>query len=365
MHVLIYYIIPLVVVLGVLIFFHELGHFLVAKLFDVKVLRFSLGFGHKLVGKTIGETEYRISAIPLGGYVKMLGESEGEEGDEPISPSDLKRAFNMQHPLKRIAIVAAGPLFNFFLAFVLFCGLHMAIGAQIMLPEVGQVSEGSPADLAGMEKGDIILSVEGHPVASWEELKDQVEHRAGDPLVFLVRRSDRTLELTVTPEPSTVKNIFGEEVRTALIGIVASGNFQTVSLGPGKSVIEAAFRTWEITKLTILTVVKLFQRIIPMETVGGPIMIGQMTGQIAQESFLYLIPFMAVISINLGILNLLPVPILDGGVIIFLLLELIIGKPLGPKKREMAQKVGLFLLITLMVVVFYNDIARLFRPLFQ
>ncbi len=363
MHVLIYYIIPLVIVLGVLIFCHELGHFLVAKLFDVKVLKFSLGFGNKLVGRTIGETEYRISVIPLGGYVKMLGENG--ETDEPVSPSDLKRAFNVQHPLKRIAIVAAGPLFNFFLAFLLFCGLHFAMGVQIMLPEVGQVSEGSPADLAGMKKGDLVLSVEGRPVASWEELKRQVEHRAGEPLVFLVSRSNRTLELTVTPEPSSVKNIFGEEVPTALIGVVASGEFQAVKPTPGKAVLEAAVRTWEITKLTILTVVKLFQRIIPIETVGGPIMIGQMTGQIAQESFLYLIPFMAIISINLGILNLLPVPILDGGVIVFLLVELMIGKPLGPKKREIAQKVGLFLLITLMVVVFYNDITRIFRPLFQ
>jgi regulator of sigma E protease len=365
MQVLMYYILPLVLVLGVLIFCHELGHFLVAKFFNVKVLKFSLGFGHKVFGKTIGETEYLISAIPLGGYVKMLGESEGDEVDEPLPPSDIRRAFNMQHPLKRIAIVAAGPLFNFFLAFLLFCGLHLAMGAQIMLPEVGQVTDGSPADLAGIKKGDVILSVEGRPVASWEDLKRQVEQRAGDPLVFAIQRSDRTLEFTVTPRPSTVKNIFGEDVETAIIGIVASGEFESVKIGPGKAVLEAGARTWEITKLTILTVVKLFQRIIPMETVGGPIMIGQMTGQIAKESFVYLIPFMAVISINLGILNLLPVPVLDGGVIVFLLVELIMGKPLGPRKREMAQKVGLFLLITLMAVVFYNDILRIVRPLFQ
>jgi len=364
LNVLIYYILPLIVVLGVLIFCHELGHFLVAKLFRVKVLRFSLGFGHKLVGRTVGETEYQISAIPLGGYVKMLGETETEE-DEPIPPSDLPRAFNMQHPLKRIAIVAAGPAFNFFLAFLLFCGLHLVAGTQVMVPAVGQVRDGSPADAAGVEKGDVVLAVEGRSVETWEELKAQVEERAGDPLAFLIRRGDRTLELTVTPEPSTVKNLFGEEVRTALIGIVASGEFRAMDLGPGEALVEAAVRTWEITELTILTVVKLFQRVVPMETVGGPIMIGQLTGQIAQESFLYLIPFMAVISVNLGILNLLPVPILDGGVIAFLLVELVIGKPLSIRKREMAQKVGLFILITLMAVVFYNDIARLVRPLLQ
>jgi regulator of sigma E protease len=294
----------------------------------------------------------------------MLGETETEE-DEPIPPSELDRAFNMQHPLKRIAIVAAGPAFNFFLAFLLFCGLHLVSGTQVMIPAVGQVREGSPAAAAGVEKGDVILAVDGRSVATWEELKTLVEDRAGDPLAFLLRRGERTLELTVTPEASTVKNIFGEEVRTALIGIVASGEFRTVDLGPGGAVVEAAARTWEITELTILTVVKLFQRVVPMETVGGPIMIGQLTGQIAQESFLYLIPFMAVISVNLGILNLLPVPILDGGVILFLLAELVIGKPLSLRKREMAQKVGLFILITLMAVVFYNDIARLLRPLLQ
>ncbi len=364
MHVMVYYILPLILVLGVLIFCHELGHFLVAKFFDVKVLRFSLGFGSKIVGRRIGETEYRISAIPLGGYVKMLGENEGdeeEEEEEPISPADLKRAFNVQHPLKRIAIVAAGPAFNFVLAFLLFCGLHLVMGTQIMTAEVGQVREGSPADLAGIQKDDRILAVEGRPVDSWNALKDAVKDRAGQPLAFLVARGERTLEFMVTPELSTTKNLFGEEVRTALIGIVAAGNFRHVKLGPLDATAEAAKRTWEITELTLLTVVKLFQRVIPMDTVGGPIMIGQLTGQLAQESFAHLIPFTAVISVNLGILNLLPVPILDGGVILFLLAELILGKPLSRRKRELAQKVGLFILITLMVVVFYNDIARLFR----
>ena len=365
MHVLFYYILPLIVVLGVLIFCHELGHFLVAKLFDVKVLRFSLGFGQKLLGRRIGETEYRISAIPLGGYVKMLGEHEDEEDEEPIAPSDLKRAFNMQHPLKRIAIVAAGPAFNFFLAFLLFCGLHLVMGTQVMTAEVGQVREGSPADLAGIQKGDRVLAVEGRPVASWDALKEAVKDRAGDPLVFHVARGEAALDVTVTPELSKVKNLFGEEIRTALIGIVAAGTFRHVALGPLDATVEAAKRTWEITELTLLTVVKLFQRVIPMETVGGPIMIGQLTGQIAQESFAHLIPFTAVISVNLGILNLLPVPILDGGVILFLLVEMILGKPLSLRKRELAQKIGLFILITLMAVVFYNDIARLVKPFFQ
>ena len=167
--------------------------------------------------------------------------------------------------------------------------------------------------------------------------------------------------MTVIPEEAVEKNIFGEDIKSALIGVVSSGNYQKLELGPWQAVEEGFRKTWEVVKLTCLTVVKLFQRVIPIKTIGGPILIGQMTGQLAQESFTYLIPFMAVISVNLGILNLFPVPILDGGVIIFLLIELIIGKPLSFRKRDWAQKVGLFLLIFLMVVVFYNDISRLFQ----
>jgi regulator of sigma E protease len=163
----------------------------------------------------------------------------------------------------------------------------------------------------------------------------------------------------VVPETSVVKNIFGEEIKSALIGIVASGKFRTIELGPLDAINEGFRKTWEIIELTCRTIVKLFQRVIPIKTLGGPILIGQMTGQLAKESLAYLIPFMAVISINLGILNLLPVPILDGGLIVFLLIELVIGKPLSIRKREAAQKIGLFLLIMLMAVVMYNDVVRI------
>ena len=352
-----YYFFPFVAVLGVLIFFHELGHFLVAKYFGVKVLKFSLGFGYKLVGKKIGETEYMISTIPLGGFVKMLGESDDE--DEPVTPDDAERAFNTQPVLVRIAIVAAGPVFNLFLAVLLFCGLYLVSGNHVMTPEIGQVREGSPAARAGLMKGDIILSVQGKAIQGWSEIKEEVQGRASESLTITVQRGSDILSMIVRPEETVVKNIFGEDVKSALIGIVASGKFKKVEMEPLQAIKEGFLKTWEIVELTCMTVVKLFQRVVPLKTLGGPILIGQMTGQLAQESFTYLIPFMAVISINLGILNLLPVPILDGGVIIFLLIELFIGKPIGIRKRDLAQKVGLFLLIFLMVVVFYNDIMRL------
>ena len=366
MNFLLYTFLPFIAVLGILIFFHELGHFLVAKLFGVKVLKFSLGFGYRLVGKKIGETEYLISTVPLGGYVKMLGEN-GDDETEPIPPGDEERAFNHQHVLKRIAIVAAGPLFNLVLALFLFCTLFLISGHDVLSPEIGQVREGSPAHKAGLMKGDVIVSIEGKEIESWSDIKKLVHGRAARPMVITVKRSDRFLSMTVIPEEAVVKNIFGEDVKSALIGIVAAGKYKTLALGPWQAIKESFWRTGEITKLTCLTIVKLFQGIVPLKTLGGPILIGQMTGQLAQESFSYLFPFMAVISINLAILNLLPVPILDGGVIIFLLIELLIGKPVSLKKRDIAQKAGLFMLALLIVVVTINDLSRIefFKKLFE
>ncbi len=356
MHFIIYYVIPFIVVLGILIFFHELGHFLTAKYFGVKVLKFSLGFGPKLVGRKIGETDYLISALPLGGYVKMLGEGEEEEA---VSEKDEERSFASQHPLKRIAIVAAGPIANLLLAVLIFCPLYMASGVTVMTPEIGQVTEGSPAQRAGFQKGDIIVAIGQRPVETWPEVKAIVEKSVGVTLEITVLRSGRPIMLKVVPEQSKVRNLFGEEVPSGIIGVVSAGRLKKVELDPLSAIGEGLRKTWEIISLTFLTVVKLIQRIIPIKTLGGPIMIGQMTGQIAQENWSNLLPFMAVISINLGILNLLPVPILDGGHIIFLLIELITGKTLSVKKRELAQKAGLILLVLLMAVVMYNDLVRL------
>jgi regulator of sigma E protease len=358
MDFILYYVLPFVFILGVLIFFHELGHFLVAKSFGVKVLKFSLGFGPKLVGKQVGETEYLISAIPLGGYVKLFGENQDEEPDS-VSPDDLKRSFSQQHVLKRIAIVLAGPVFNFILALLVFCFFFMAAGKQVMTPEIGQVRAESPADRAGLKKGDVIVSMDGVDVGSWEQIKKKVEGSGGKPIHFRVKRDAHLIQTRIVPETSTVKNIFGEEIPSYLIGVVAAGKYIQVPLSPFAAVTEGTKRTWEVTSLTVLTIVKLFERVVPIKALGGPIMIGQMTGQIAQEDLTYLIPFMAVISVNLAVLNLLPVPILDGGFILFLLIELFTGKPLGLRKRDWAQRVGLFLLILLMVFVFYNDITRI------
>jgi len=355
MSTVLYYIIPFIVVLGVLIFFHEFGHFLIAKLCNVKVLKFSLGFGPKVMGKKMGETEYVISAFPLGGYVKMLG----EENDEQIIPEDAHRSFSKQPVLTRIAIAAAGPMFNFLLAFILFSGIFLISGYPIMIAEVGQVRPDSPADKSGILKGDIIEYIDGKKINKWNDIKKFIEKSPNKGLNIEIIRGDKRISTMVSPKEEIVKNIFGEEIKSALIGIVASGNIKELKLGPLRALKEGGKKTWELTALTVLTVVKLFQGVIPLKTLGGPIMIGQLTGEIAKQNLSYLLPFMAVISINLAILNLLPVPVLDGGLILLFLIEIVIRKPLSIKKREMAQKIGLFLLILLMAIVFYNDLVRI------
>jgi regulator of sigma E protease len=355
MSTVLYYIIPFIIVLGVLIFFHELGHFLIAKLCNVKVLKFSLGFGPKVMGKKMGETEYIISAFPLGGYVKMLG----EENNEEIIPEEAHRSFSKQPVVTRIAIAAAGPIFNFLLAFILFSGIFLISGYPIMIPEVGQVRPDSPADKSRILKGDIIEYIDGKKINKWDDIKKFIEKSPHKDLHMVIIRGNKRISTIVSPKEEIVKNIFGEEIKSALIGIVASGNIKELQLGPFRAIMEGGKKTWELTALTVLTVVKLFQGVIPLKTLGGPIMIGQLTGDIARENLSYLLPFMAVISINLAILNLLPVPVLDGGLILLFLIEIVIRKPLSIKKREMAQKIGFFLLVLLMVIVFYNDLVRI------
>jgi regulator of sigma E protease len=355
MSTVLYYIIPFIIVLGVLIFFHELGHFLIAKLCNVKVLKFSLGFGPKVMGKKMGETEYIISAFPLGGYVKMLG----EENNEEIIPEEAHRSFSKQPVVTRIAIAAAGPIFNFLLAFILFSGIFLISGYPIMIPEVGQVRPDSPADKSRILKGDIIEYIDGKKINKWDDIKKFIEKSPHKDLHMVIIRGNKRISTIVSPKEEIVKNIFGEEIKSALIGIVASGNIKELQLGPFRALMEGGKKTWELTALTVLTVVKLFQGVIPLKTLGGPIMIGQLTGDIARENLSYLLPFMAVISINLAILNLLPVPVLDGGLILLFLIEIVIRKPLSIKKREMAQKIGFFLLVLLIVIVFYNDLVRI------
>jgi regulator of sigma E protease len=350
------YIVALAFVLGILIFVHELGHYLVAKLTGVKVLKFSLGFGPKLIGKRIGGTEYMISAFPLGGYVKLLGDNPREK----VAKSDKKGAFLHQPVRKRMAIVAAGPLANLLLA-VLFFSLLYSVGIPQVLPIVGTVVDGFPAQKAGVQPGDVIIRVDGEEISQWVDLPGAISKSKGSELRLTINRGEAVISMRVTPRAVTGKNIFGEEVRSYQIGITSSDEFIIKREPVYKAVGMGFSQTWFVTKLTAMSVVKIIQRVVPAKkALGGPILIAQMAGKQAQQGFLNLLFFTAVLSINLCLINLFPIPILDGGHLFFMTIEAIIGRPLSVKKLELAQQIGLIIIILLMAFIFYNDIMRLF-----
>ena len=348
-------IISFVIVLGVLIFVHELGHFLVARFFGVGVEKFSLGFGPRLVGRTVGMTDYRLSAIPLGGYVKMVG----DEPDTELEEWQIPYSFTHKHVFKRFLIVAAGPVFNLLLAVVVFFWVFQVNGVFELKASIGKVRAGSPAELAGLRSGDEVMAIDHTPVRAWEDMAKLIAHSRGKPLGFTVRREGMDLTLTVEPRLDTTPNLFGEETRQYMVGITSAGETRTRRLNPLQAAGQALVQTYKITELTVVSVAKIVQGRISAKNLGGPIMIAEMAGQQAREGALNLLFFIALISINLAILNFLPIPVLDGGHLLFFLIEMVRGRPLSIRVREIAQQAGMFLLLMLMILVFYNDITRI------
>lgn len=451
-----------IILLGILIFVHELGHFLFAKLMGVKVLRFSIGFGKKLVGRKYGETEYRISAFPLGGYVKMFGEERGEEASaeeelgEAVTEEDLRRSFSRQPVWKRLLIVIAGPTFNLALGAVIFTVISM-VGIPDLLPYIGGVKENSPAAHAGIMMGDRIIEINGIPVEGWIDIESALQKNSSEPHELKIERNESLIRTTVTPKRKTVENILGEEVeiwsigieplRFPIVGTVMEGtpadaaglksgdrimeidgvevqrwqdmteiihaspemplefkikrNDETFTktitpdkkklkvsvteekevgligiaprdaqryerFPPLKALKNGVVRTAQISKLTLLTIVKVVQRLIPArETLGGPISIVQMAGETAARGAMDFFMFMAVISIGLGIINLFPIPILDGGHVVFLAIECIFRRPLSESLTAMAQRIGLVIILTLMAFVIYLDLMRVKDDMFD
>ena len=357
-----------VVLFGLLIFFHELGHFILAKLVGVKVVKFSLGFGPRIIGKKIGETEYLISAIPLGGYVKPLGEEPGEE----IEEAEKLRAFNFQPVWKRIAIVVAGPVFNLLLAYLIFTAF-LGLNYSVAIPElesitttIENVTEDSPAMEAGLLKDDTILSINGNAVRDWNEMADIFSKNPGHPLTLKVRRDGDVLDITVTPRPTKVKDENGEEIVIGRIGISKKLDARIIQ---STGIIDVPFRglqaVYEWCALTIEVVVKLFTGGVSAKQIGGPILIVDAAAKAASVGAYTYFNFIAIISINLAILNLFPVPVLDGGHIMFLTIEALRGRPLSEKIMGAANKVGMALLLLLITFVFYNDIVRIIVPWVQ
>ena len=346
--------ISFIVLLGILIFVHELGHFLAARIGGVGVLKFSLGFGPKIVGKKIGETEYVLSWIPLGGFVKLLGES----GTEELPPEDEKRSFYKQPRWKRLLIVLAGPVFNFLLAVVIFIIVYM-YGIPNLLPVIGKMSPDSAAAAAGVVSGDQILSLNDQKISYWDEIKPVITESKGRAIRVVVKRGQEEKVFTVTPKLSKAKNIFGEEETTYLIGVTPENKTVIERKNPFAAMISSLEKTWEISKLTVISVVKMIEGVVSPRTLGGPIFIAQVAGDQVKEGIIPYILFMAILSINLGVINLFPIPVLDGGHIFFYLIEIAARREIPMKIKEIAQQIGFVALLMLMLFVIMIDIERL------
>lgn len=325
-----------------------------AKWAGVGVLKFSLGFGPKLIGRKIGETEYLIAAIPLGGYVKMLGESED---DEILSPEDEKRSFQKQPVLKRIGIVAAGPISNFIFAIIAFSLIYSA-GIPTITSKVGDVEQGSAAFEAGIQKDDVIIAIDGREVSEWMEIVDAISGGEGKELKISLARGNKVIDVHLKPKLVDATNIFGEESGVYRIGVSASSELVVKKLGLFRAFLIGIEQTWTIAKLTVIGIFKIVQGVISPKTIGGPILIAQMAGVQAQKGIVPFVFFMSMLSINLGVLNLFPIPVLDGGHLLFYIIEAITGREVKLKWRERAQQIGFLLLIMLMLFAFYNDISR-------
>lgn len=438
------------VVLGVLVAFHELGHFLAARWVGVKVLKFSLGFGPKIFGRQVGETEYLLSAIPLGGYVKLFGEDE----TEAATPEDRKRSFAHKGLWAKVLVVAAGPGFNFILAYLIFAG-WLSTGSPLFVPTFRDLSPdiealvpGSPASSAGMEIGDHITKVNGKEISTRTELLDAVAHSKGEAISLEIKRGTQVKPLSVIPVPmqgqpsspdeplytigveetpplvtsvmhglpastagfqagDRVIGIDGQTIYTWLqmttivrdspnkslrVDVLRNGqriplvvtpssekatvNGQTMEVGkigiagPGRSLmhadnpLQAVYQgldaTWGWTELTAIGLYKMVVGDISSKNIGGPLTIANISGEAASQGASSVIFLIAILSINLGVLNLLPIPILDGGHLLFFLIEGILRKPLGDRQREIAQQAGLVLLVGVMIFAFWNDLERIF-----
>lgn len=351
-------VIAVVLVLGGLIFFHELGHFLVARLFGIGVKAFALGFGPKVFSFQAGMTEYRLCAVPLGGYVMLAGESPDRD-EEPEIPKGL--LFSLRPVWQRMCVVAAGPVFNFLLAWGIYWALFATQGQMGLAPTIGQVLPESPALRAGFQPGDSVLTVNGRPITFWEDLTDLVQGSEGNPLRMEIKRGKEHVTINVIPELRERKNVFGETVRAPMLGIVAAKEIVTLELSGVQSLKLSGKETWRAIVNMVTAMVKMIERVVPADSIGGPILIAQLINREAEEGIVGLLALAAALSANLGFVNLLPIPVLDGGHLVIFGLEAATRKPLSMRARSAAMRLGIAMLAALMLFATYNDLRRLFK----
>jgi regulator of sigma E protease len=368
-HGLIGYAIPFLFVLTIVVFFHELGHFLIARWAGVKVLTFSLGFGPELAGFNDRHgTRWKISAVPLGGYVKFFGDDTEASTPSPEALANMTEeerggSFHHKKVGPRAAIVVAGPLANFLLAIVIFAGMFMYFGKPSSIARVDVVQPDSVAAAAGFQVGDIVTSIDGHVIESFADMQQIVSTSPGSQLVFGVKRNGSEVSIVATPALKEQKDVFGGSHRIGMLGIqYQSGPNDPKSLAPVgffESFKLGAERVWFITTTTFKFLGSLFMGRGGADELGGPLRIAQLSGQAASLGFQFVLGLCATLSVSIGLLNLFPVPLLDGGHLLFYAVEAVRGRPLSERAQEMGFRIGLGLVLMLMVFATYNDILHL------
>ncbi|GAA0771238.1 RIP metalloprotease RseP [Roseibium denhamense] len=362
------YLIPFLFVLTIVVFFHELGHFAVARWCNVKVDAFSIGFGKELIGWNDSKgTRWKISLIPLGGYVKFAGDENAasvpdRERIAQMSAEERKTAFVAKPVWQRAAIVAAGPIANFILAIAIFASIYMAHGKPELLPYVSGIVEDSAAASADIKEGDLILSINSKPISYFDDLKWTVRRNPHEPLILGLDRDGQRVETTVTPVYVTDQNTLGIEFKEPRIGVEISrseSNQVVRRLGPVEAVGAGVERTYKIIYDTIAFIGEMFSGIQSPTQLGGPVQIAQVSGTVAQFGLIELIHLAGFLSVSIGFINLLPIPVLDGGHLVFYAAEAVRGKPLSERVQEIGFQIGICLVLAMMVFATWNDIWRL------
>lgn len=363
-----HYLVPFVFVLSLVVFFHELGHFLIARWCGVRVLAFSIGFGPEVVGfyDRYG-TRWKIAAIPLGGYVRFFGDENAASvpdraGLAKLDAEAQAHSFIFQPLSKRAAIVVAGPLANFVLAIIIFAGILMIYGMQTMSARVDQVQSGSAAAAAGFKPGDLVLAIDGEKIKDFADMQRIVADSAGKTLKITVQRNGADIVLNATPVLHTEKDIFGNVHRIGLLGIRRSPTpaelkYQPVS--PPQAVWMGVQETWFVVDKTLTYIGKVVIGQEAANQLGGPIRIAQMSGEVASISYVALVHLAGVLSVSIGLLNLFPIPLLDGGHLLFYAIEGMRGRPLSERAQEVGFRIGFAIVVMLMIFATFNDIVHL------
>ena len=362
------YIVPFILVLSLLVFVHEMGHYLVGRWCGIRSTAFSIGFGPELIGFTDKRgTRWKLSAIPLGGYVKFFGDEDAaskpdSSGLTQMSLEERAQTLSGAKLWKRAATVAAGPIANFILAILIFAVLFGVYGRMIADPVVAEVRENSAAAAAGVKPGDRLVAIDGEKVMTFEDVRRYVGIRPGTSITVTVERAGEELKLPMVPTRTETTDQFGNKLEIGIIGIVTdqtSGNFRHIEYSPSEAVAEGVRETGHVITGTFNYIGNLVTGRMNADQLGGPVRVAQASGQMATLGISAVIQLAAVLSVSIGLLNLMPVPVLDGGHLVFYAIEAIRGRPLGAGAQEVAFRIGMVMILGLMVFATWNDISSL------